>query len=349
MARYPEGPQRALDGDKLLGEAGAKLVPSSTGRVRSAGRGPAGPRPRPRDRLRHHQGRGRPRRLDDQAPGGRTVSLGATFGREVLPYLQELATASIAWWKANRQLVASGIKSFVAGSSRPSCRSGPPSWVSDNLRLIGIVFASVLLPVLVANAAALGGSGGLTCSSAQRRSLRASRQRLRGSPPTGRSCCCSARRLGGSAGPEDVYQFLTGGVSVTAVLVEKVKAFISDFMSGETDDPWWVKALRLALGIHPARLPVLGLRGRADRGGPVLPGQQTGAYHQAKPSGSTSGSPPPRPPPPPIRELPPLGQPSRQGLRSRSPRGRCGSGRRHHGQARQRPDQQHHHDPPDSG
>ncbi len=249
MARYPEGPRRAALATKLLGEAGAKLVPLLQGGASAL----AEARQEARD-LGLVIDEETIKAGDDLGDsftklGSVGKSLGATFGREVLPYLQELATASLKWWKANRQLVSSGIKSFVAGTKSAIMSLGSAlKWVSDNLRLIAIVFASVLLPVLVANAAALAAQVGLYLllgATAVATGLAAAAAWLAANWPL--------VLLGAAVGAvllvlEDVYQFLTGGVSVTGVLVAKVKAFLADFASGgKPDDPWWIKALRLAL------------------------------------------------------------------------------------------------------
>jgi len=249
MAKLPEGPRRAALSLKLLGKAGADLVPILQGGAAAL----AEARQEARD-LGLVIDSDTIKAGDDlgdsmtklQAVG---KSLGATFGREVLPYLQELASASLAWWKANRQLVSSGIKSFVAGTKSAIVSLGSAlKWVADNLRPIGIVFTSVLLPVLVANAAALAAQVGLYVllgATAVATGLAAAAAWLAANWPL--------VLLGVAVGAvllvlEDVYQFLTGGVSVTGVLVQKVKAFLADFMSGgKPDDPWWVKALRLAL------------------------------------------------------------------------------------------------------
>jgi hypothetical protein len=249
MAKLPEGPRRAALALKLLGKAGDDLVPVLQGGAAAL----AEARQEARDLglVIDEETIKAGDDLGDSMTKLQAVvkSLGATFGREVLPYLQELASASLAWWKANRQLVASGIKSFVAGVKDSLTRLGSAlKWVSDNLRLIGIVFASVLLPVLVANAAALAAQVGLYLllgATAVATGLAAAAAWLAANWPL--------VLLGAAVGAvllvlEDVYQFLTGGVSVTAVLVQKVKAFLSDFMSGgKPDDPWWIKALRLAL------------------------------------------------------------------------------------------------------
>ncbi len=249
MARYPEGPKRAALATKLLGEAGAKLVPLLQGGASAL----AEARQEARDLglVIDEETIKAGDDLGDSMTKLQAVgkSLGATFGREVLPYLQELASASLAWWKANRQLVSSGIKSFVAGVKDSLTRLGSAlKWVSDNLRLIAIVFASVLLPVLVANAAALAAQVGLYLllgATAVATGLAAAAAWLAANWPL--------VLLGAAVGAvllvlEDVYQFLTGGVSVTGVLVAKVKAFLADFMrGGKPDDPWWIKALRLAL------------------------------------------------------------------------------------------------------
>lgn len=249
LARYPEGPRRAAIATKLLGEAGAKLVPLLQGGAAAL----AEARQEARD-LGLVIDSDTIKAGDDlgdsmtklQAVG---KSLGATFGREVLPYLQELASETLKWWKANRQLVSSGIKSFVAGVKDSLTRLGSAlKWVSENLKLIAIVFASVLLPVLVANAAALAAQVGLYVllgATAVATGLAAAAAWVAANWPL--------VLLGVAVGAvllvlEDVYQFLTGGVSVTGVLVQKVKAFLADFMAGgKPDDVWWVKALRLAL------------------------------------------------------------------------------------------------------
>jgi hypothetical protein len=176
-------------------------------------------------------------------------SLGATLGRELLPYLEALETGVLRWWKANRLVVSGGIRSFVRGVETAVLALGSAlTWIADNIKLIGIVFASVLLPVLVANAAALAAQVGLYVllgATAVATGLAAAAAWLAANWPL--------VLLGAAVGAvllvlEDVYQFLTGGVSVTGVLVEKVKKFLADFMSGgKPDDPWWIKALRLAL------------------------------------------------------------------------------------------------------
>lgn len=249
MAKLPEGPRRAALSLKLLGKAGADLVPVLQGG--SAALAEARQEARDLGLVIDSDTIKAGDDLGDSFTKLQAVgrSLGATFGREVLPYLQELATASLAWWKANRQLVASGIKSFVSGTKSAIMSLGSAlKWVSDNLRLIAIVFASVLLPVLVANAAALAAQVGLYVllgATAVATGLAAAAAWLAANWPL--------VLLGVAVGAvllvlEDVYQFLTGGVSVTGVLVAKVKAFLADFAAGgKPDDVWWIKALRLAL------------------------------------------------------------------------------------------------------
>ena len=111
-----------------------------------------------------------------------------------------------------------------------------------------IVFASVLLPVLVANAAALAAQVGLYVllgATAVATGLAAAAAWLAANWPLVLLGVAVGAVL---LGLEDVYQFLTGGVSVTGVLVAKVKAFLADFAAGgKPDDVWWIKALRLAL------------------------------------------------------------------------------------------------------
>ena len=106
--------------------------------------------------------------------------------------------------------------------------------------------------------------------------------------------------------PEDVYQFLTGGVSVTGVLVEKVKKFISDFMSGETRRPVVGQGAAARARIHPA-LPTgsgASWQGQIGAGLSSLVNRLEGLITKAKALGKyLGGSPPLRPPPPPIREL----------------------------------------------
>lgn len=249
MAQLPEGPKRAALATKLLGEAGAKLVPLLQGG--SAALAEARQEARDLglvldeetikagddvgDSLTKLQGVGR--------------SLGATLGSELLPEIREVESAILRWWRANRQLVSSGIRSFVAGVKSVTMGIGAAiKWVADNIKLVAIVFASVLIPVLVANAAAIAAQVGLYLllgATAVATGLAAAAAWLAANWPL--------ILLGVAVGAvllvlEDVYQFLTGGVSVTGVLVAKVKAFLADFLTNESpDDPWWIKALRLAL------------------------------------------------------------------------------------------------------
>lgn len=249
LAKYPEGPKRAAMATKLLGEAGAKLVPLLQGG--SAALAEARQEARDLGLVLDEETIKAGDDLGDSMTKLQAVgrSLGAVFGREVLPYLQELASASIDWWKANKQIVSSGIKSFVAGTKSAIVSLGSAlKLIADNIKLIAIVFASVLLPVLIANAAAIAAQVSLYLAlgaAAVASGLAAAAAWLAANWPL--------VLLGVAVGAvllvmEDVYQFLTGGVSVTAVLVQKVKKFLADFTSGgKPDDPWWIKALRLAL------------------------------------------------------------------------------------------------------
>lgn len=249
MARYPEGPQRAAMATKLLGEAGAKLVPLLQGG--SAALAEARQEARDLGLVIDEETIKAGDDLGDSMTKLQGVgrSLGATLGSELMPYLREIEIGLLRWWKANRQLVTGGIRKFVRGVETAVLALGSAlKWVSDNIKLIGIVFASVLIPVLVANAAALAAQVGLYLllgATAVATGLAAAAAWLAANWPL--------VLLGVAVGAvllvlEDVYQFLTGGVSVTGVLVAKVKKFISDFMNNESpDDPWWIKALRAAL------------------------------------------------------------------------------------------------------
>jgi len=249
MAKLPEGPRRAALSLKLLGKAGADLVPVLQGG--SAALAEARQEARDLGLVIDSDTIKAGDDLGDSFTKIQAVgrSLGATFGREVLPYLQDLSSETLKWWKANRQLVASGIKSFVSGTKDVIVKLGSAlKWISENLKLIAIVFAAVLIPVLVANAAALAAQVGLYLllgATAVATGIAAAAAWLAANWPL--------VLLGVAVGAallvlEDVYQFLTGGVSVTGVLVQKVKKFLSDFMSNESpDDPWWIKALRMAL------------------------------------------------------------------------------------------------------
>lgn len=249
MARYPEGPQRAAMATKLLGEAGAKLVPLLQGG--SAALAEARQEARDLGLVIDEETIKATDDLGDSFTKLQAVgrSLNATIGKALQPHLDDAADASLDWWRANRKLVESGIKSFIEGVANAVKGLGEAfKWVADNINLIAIVFASVLIPVLVANAAALAGQVGLYLllgATAVATGLEAAAAWLAANWPL--------ILLGVAVGAvllimEDVYQFLTGGVSVTGVLVEKVKKFISDFMNNESpDDPWWIKALRLAL------------------------------------------------------------------------------------------------------
>jgi len=249
MARYPEGPARAALATKLLGEAGAKLVPLLQGG--SAALAEARQEARDLGLVIDEETIKAGDDLGDSMTKLQGVgrSLGATLGSELLPEIREVESAILRWWRANRQLVSSGIRSFVAGVKSVIMGIGAAiKWVADNIKLVAIVFASVLIPVLVANAAALAAQVGLYVllgATAVATGLAAAAAWLAANWPL--------ILLGVAVGAvllimEDVYQFLTGGVSVTGVLVEKVKKFISDFMNNESpDDPWWIKALRLAL------------------------------------------------------------------------------------------------------
>ena len=249
MAQLPEGPRRAALATKLLGEAGAKLVPLLQGG--SAALAEARQEARDLGLVIDEETIKAGDDLGDSMTKLQGVgrSLGATLGSELLPEIRDLESGLIRWWKANRQLVTGGIRGFVRGVKSVIMGIGAAfKWVADNIKLVAIVFASVLLPVLVANAAALAAQVGLYLllgATAVATGLAAAAAWLAANWPL--------VLLGVAVGAvllvlEDVYQFLTGGVSVTGVLVQKVKKFLSDFMSNESpDDPWWIKALRAAL------------------------------------------------------------------------------------------------------
>lgn len=90
-------------------------------------------------------------RIDDLS-----VGLKRTLARELIPVLGDVAEEFVEWAKQNREVIKTKVDGFarmVAAGLRTL--AGAAKFAATNLRLLGIVVASVLTPLLYANAGAI--------------------------------------------------------------------------------------------------------------------------------------------------------------------------------------------------